>query len=429
VKDIRFKDMDEQSAQNARAAIAALVADEKLDVLSQTDLQTFLWYTLPAKFVADSAEQHEIAWSLGDALRNAGLDRYAAMCRDPATHLIIDAYADSREQGFAAYRKATEASGIEPPDTDLMQWGPGMGPAEYAVRDRLSLVLEQAVVAGELAPGARGWKRVAQRIAENFLSSEGSDGRRPLEVVEAERIQRWARDARPHREALNRAVVPFVLDEPRDLTEAELRDSLAPARALLEGIGDGVTMTQAGWLPKALVVELNDRFRWYDLSGYKANSEADVIGLQVLHELLRQCRLLTPRVRRLSVSAEGKRCLADDRRLFRRLAVQVLTGDQVDMDVTRLAAGALLTGKRLTQEELEATIRPTLDETWRSPRGQEITAQEIYRGLVDWRWNAGTFGWLLNSGNWAAPQEELTPTGLVAVTTALRAIATGPRDS
>lgn len=173
VKDAWFKDMDDSSAQNAKAAIGALVGDQGLDGLRQTDLQVFLWYTMPTKWIAETSEHHEVAWSLGDALRNAGLDRYAELCRAAQTHLIIDSYAVSRATGFAAYRKAAESSGIEPPETDVMQWGPVMGPAEYAVRDRLSSRLEEAVVAGEMTPGSRGWKKVAQRIAEDFLSSGG----------------------------------------------------------------------------------------------------------------------------------------------------------------------------------------------------------------------------------------------------------------
>ncbi|MDX6241005.1 MAG: hypothetical protein QOG10_5829, partial [Kribbellaceae bacterium] len=105
MEDAWFKDLDEQSAAIARQAISTLVGDGDLDVLSQRDVQQFLWYTLPAKWLVGTAEHHEVAWVLGDTFRNAGLDRYAAICRALETHLIIGAYVESDEKGFAAYEK------------------------------------------------------------------------------------------------------------------------------------------------------------------------------------------------------------------------------------------------------------------------------------------------------------------------------------
>jgi hypothetical protein len=419
--------MDEQSRSNAQAAIGSMVGDQGLEVLTQTDLQTFLWYTLPVKFLIETADQHEVAWSLGDALRNAGLDRYAELCRSVQTHLIIDAYAGSHAVGLASFREAVAASGIEPPDTELIGWGPVMGPAEYAVRDRLSSRLEQEIVATRLTPGARGWKKIAQGIAREFLSSEGSDGRRPIDVVEVERLERWGRDGRPHRSRLNGAVLPFLLKPPEDLSKAE---SLAPARALLEAVGDGVTLTKAGYLPKALAVELNDRFRWYDLPGYKVNSEADVADLRWLHELLRKAKLLTKRGQLLSVSALGRRCLADDDALFRLLAVQALAGADAEADLARLTAGVLLVADQpTTRQQVAEAIRPTVDETWRSRDGHSIETEELVWSAQDWRAYARIFGWLRELGKFSEQGDELTAIGRVAVITGLRTEAAGPRTS
>ncbi|HEU4946303.1 MAG TPA: hypothetical protein VFT31_04055 [Kribbella sp.] len=424
-----FEGMDEQSAQLARGAIASLVGDGDLETLTQTDLQDFLWYRLPAKWVVETAEHHEVAWALGDALRNVGLDRYATICRQQTTHLIIDAYDQSFKQGIAAYRKAAEASGIEPPDTDQIAWGAYMGPAELAVRDRLASTLERAIVAGELVPGARGWKKTAQRISEEFLSSIGADGRVPLEVVEAERIEVWARAGGRHRAALHRAVRPKLSTETVDLPGKAVAESLTPARALLEGVGDGVTLTQAGYLPKALAVELNERFRWQDPTIHKMHSEADVIGLRLLHGLLRRSRLLTKRASRLSVSAEGRRCLSDDERLFRLLAVQVLSGEQLDVDIAYLTAAALLVaGAPQTRDQLMLAVLPAVEESWRATDGQPVGRERVAYGALDWRWNARTLGWLHESGDWPDHREELTAVGRVATAIGLQAVASGPRQ-
>ncbi len=413
--------MDEDSRDNARAAIAAMVGDQGLGIVTQSDVQTFLWYTLPMKFMLDTGDQHEVAWSLGDALRNAGLERYAELCRSLQSHLIIGAYAVSRTDGLAAFREASAASGIEPPDLELIQWGPVTGPAEAAVRDRLSSRLEQAIVAGELKPGARGWKRAAERIAMEFVSSEGSDGRRPIDVVEVERLEQWSRDGRPQRERLNKAVLP-VLVKPL-LSKAE---SPAPVRALLESVGKGVTLTKAGYLPKALVLELNDRFRWQDLPESTVRSEADIPDLRWLHDLLRKFKLLTKRGQLLSVSALGRRCLADDDALFRLLAVQTLAGKGWDADLARLTTGVLLVAEKpLDRQELAAAVQPAVDETWRSTAGRRADADELFRAARDWHAYWRIFAWLQGT----SMGDELTPAGRVAAIAGLRAEAAGPRTN
>jgi hypothetical protein len=427
VKAAWFHDLDSESVLRAKGALGTMLGDHGLEQLIQSDVQDFLWYTLPAKWDAGSAEHHEVAWSLGDVLRNAGLDRYADLCRSTQTHLIIDAYAVSRADGFAAYRAAAEASGIEPPDTELIKWGPVMGPAEYAVRDRLSSRLEQEIVAGRLTPGARGWKKVAERIAAEFLSSEGPDDRRPIDVVEVDRLERWGRDGRPHRSRLNGAVLPFLLKPPEGLVKVE---SLAPARALLEAVGDGVTLTKAGYLPTALVLELNDRFRWHDLPQFKVRSEADIPDLQWLHDLLRKTKLLTKRGPLLSVSALGRRCLEDEDELFRLLAVRALAGDDCDADLARLSAGVLLKADQpTTRQQVADAVRPTVDETWRTKGGLPMETDELVWCAQDWRAYGRIFGWIRQAGKYVSDGDELTPIGRAAAIIGLRAAAAGPRSN
>ncbi|MDX6236273.1 MAG: hypothetical protein QOG10_1088, partial [Kribbellaceae bacterium] len=368
---------------------------------------------------------------LGDTFRNAGLDRYAAICRALETHLIIGAYVESDEKGFAAYEKAMQESGIEPPKTELLAWSEYMGPAELAIWDRLSSTLERAIAAGDLDPGARGWKKTAERVSEQFLSSAGPDGRVPVEVVETERLKRWALDCGPDRQRLRRSLLPLLSEVavPVSVPVAGLAESLAPARALLEGVGDGATLTKADYLPRALAVELNDRFRWYDLPGYNVTSESDVLALQLLHGLLRRSRLLTKRGRRLTVSAEGRRCLADDQRLFRLLAVQVLSGTHVDLDIARLKAGGLLVaGEGRTTNQLAAAILPAVEEAWHSRGGQPIGLERVKSGGLEWRLNATTLGWLNDSRDYySGYPQELTALGRVASAIALRAFAAAPR--
>lgn len=74
---------------------------------------------------------------------------------------------------------------------------------------------------------------------------------------------------------------------PRLSTPIDVPDSvdasLEPLRWLLHQVGEGVTMTQAGYLPKALVLAANDRFRWFDLPGFSVRTEHDLPQLAHLH--------------------------------------------------------------------------------------------------------------------------------------------------
>lgn len=57
---------DPKAAQSAESAIQWLTAGEGLDGVTQHDLQDFLWYTLPKKFLAPLEAQLEVAddcWS------------------------------------------------------------------------------------------------------------------------------------------------------------------------------------------------------------------------------------------------------------------------------------------------------------------------------------------------------------------------------
>jgi hypothetical protein len=428
--DSLYDGMDETSADHARAAMEWMLPDGGgLAEVTQMKVQQFVWYFLPAKWLTNAAEHHEIARSLGDLLSAAGLDRYAAICRDPLTHRVIDAYEVSSEVGRQALREALEGSGVEPPDSDVLSWGSVMGIDESQARDDVSTMLEAAIVKGDLVVGGRGWKAQAARLTAAFLELPTTrfGGRTPLEVVRAERMERWVQLSNgPARQRLFAEVLP-LLREPAVMPEA-LADSLAPVRALLTGVGDGVTLTQAGYLPKALVVTLNDRFKWYDLAGYKANSEADVIALLDLHALLRRARLLTKRGRKLAVSAAGQRCLADDERLFGVLAVQAMTGDDFDVDVATMRAAHLLTvAGEPSETAVDALVYDAVAERWSTHEGNQPSPRVVRGAGPDWQWNARTLGWLKEGGDWQHRTLHLTEIGRAAAIIGLQSVAGAPR--
>jgi hypothetical protein len=90
--------------------------------------------------------------------RRARYDPLRRACRSATTREIIAAWHRDEKAGFAAYRKAVDASGIDAPDTEVLVWGEVMSVEESDARDHIAVTLEQAIADGELVPGTRGWR-------------------------------------------------------------------------------------------------------------------------------------------------------------------------------------------------------------------------------------------------------------------------------
>ncbi len=94
--------------------------------------------------------------------------------------------------------------------------------------------------------------------------------------------------------------------------------SLSSAHALLEVVGDGLTLTPDGQLPLGTVLGLDDRFRWTEeFPWMRAREEADIAPLRILREHLCDQRLLVRDGDRLTRSAAGVRATHDTGRLWR----------------------------------------------------------------------------------------------------------------
>jgi hypothetical protein len=112
----RLRAEDERVASDAEAALGSLTWDQGLQVITQHGLQTFLWYELPRKWLTDLEGKLHIAASLGRLLELVGLPRYAAICRGPETTAVLQAHERGSREGFRAFRRAQERSGVQPPD-------------------------------------------------------------------------------------------------------------------------------------------------------------------------------------------------------------------------------------------------------------------------------------------------------------------------
>ncbi len=421
--------LDEETATTARPVVESLLGHDDtrvpLATLTQSDVQHFLWQTLPTRWMTEDREHHEIAWALGDFLQAAGLDRYAEICRDPRTHTILSAWHEEPEKGAAAAYAAAQDSGLVPPDTDALAFGEVMGGDEARIHADVTRLLERSIGEGTLDPSARGFRARVGRLVESHLTAPSTSygGRSPVAVVHEERMGMWVHQLARGRQRPWTSVVPLVVD-PVPLPEG-VELSVAPAVAVLEAVGEGVTLTSAGYLPAKLAVALDDRFGWSDqMLGARPRSESDLPRLMFLDEHLRDTRLLTRRAKRLTVSAEGRRCLADPARLWSVLTTAAPRQKGFEADALAVGAAVLLTSESVGREELDGEVAAVLANKWRAADGTTVTAEDVSAIGVEWYRRGRSLGWWEEGRRWS--RLELTPVGQAAAANLFRSVATRP---
>lgn len=419
-------------ADRMRVAADGLTAGEGEEVITQASLQRFLWYDLPRRHPDDP--WRPLAEAAAVLLALLDLDRYAAIARSTTTGAVLVAWEEEPGKGFSAFRSATAASGVEPPDTGLLTWGEVYGMEEAWVLHAVEVALERAVVAGELQPGRGSWRQVAARICDGVLQvPAGSAGVTPLQAVLEERADTWVRHGRPAelQEWREAARTQMDLLEPVNVAASEGGAAIAPMRWLVERCSEGVPLTQAGYLPPALVQEAVDRFGWWGLRG-RPRSEVDVHQLGALRETATRLRLVGRRSRRLVATRRGALLANDPVGLFRAVAATLACEDEYLAMLSELVAHRLLAGQA-ADHALEHAIGPIIEaQGWlagREPVSAERAGWSVHRALYYWR----LFGLLVETRpRWEGGRQTvlavtaLTPAGRAAALALLRARATAP---
>jgi len=233
-------------AEAALAGFDALTWGEGLDAVTGHGLADFLWYQLPVKWMCGLAEKQRVAAALGLLFTRLGRPRYAAMCTAPATAEILTAYDQrGRAAGLRAYRAALAATGVQPPDIPgLVEWGSLLGTEEASAYWSASVTLEQAIDAGDLRPGAPGWRTAARQVTTRFLDSPRDEvtGATWLQWLHTERLQRWTESRGPARARLAGDLADR-LTTPQPAPAGAV-SNLAPLRWLLDHAAAGAPLTQ-----------------------------------------------------------------------------------------------------------------------------------------------------------------------------------------
>ncbi|MGH2945185.1 MAG: hypothetical protein ACRDPC_02765 [Solirubrobacteraceae bacterium] len=220
-----------------------------------------------------------------------GAAGYADVCHSPETDELLCAWEGDDPSAWRRFRELLDGSGIEPPDTDLLAWGRVMGLEEARVREQVATALERAIEAARLTPGEPGFRRRQAEVAEAALREpwDGDDGRSPLEVVRAERLERWLERGHTRGSGERRAIVDrvaaLVAAEPPEIDPDGARAALAPALWLLERADGGIALTQTGALSRALVREVAGRWpAWWN---------AELFALRTARSTCRGCVSIT----------------------------------------------------------------------------------------------------------------------------------------
>jgi hypothetical protein len=433
----------------AQLAADMLTAGEGYGGITQHRLQEFLWFSLPRKL---SPEDHAPTLAgMERLLDQLGLDRFADIVRSDNTREIISAWEEDGHTGFERARAGMDASGLVPPETELLSWGGVMGMEELMAYEAVAWALETALVAGELRPGTAGWRArsatLTRRTLEELtvpLASFGPAPARRLDLVLGSRVEDGVRSGRPDllRERRDAVAGQFrrgsVAVAPAPPSSEVIESATAPLRWLLEACRDGVRATTRGYLPRTLVVEAAGRFDWWIFDG-QPRSEADVTELRRMHEVATRNRWLLSRSGRIKSTRPALALLEDPPALWRAVTATVGRSDAFSSAISELIALRLLEGPATyislerTDELTQALAPVLLAQGWRQG-SSHIDAHDVGRALHvplgEWR----IFGFL--EEEWPARgisaetrryTLSLTETGRTAALAHLYARATEPR--
>jgi hypothetical protein len=430
-----------QSQHPELAGALEVVADtlwpgEGVDDVHQAAVQSFLWWDVPRRH--DPGDWDALIEAAALLLAAVGQDRLADIARSQQTTALLEAWSADEAAGRNAFRSAQHASGVEPPDTDVLSWGTVLGPYEADALETAERALGDAVASGELTPGGPRAEPTARRITERILTTplDLPPGQTHVGLVNTERISHWIELARDpvlsewRASIANRVLNPIVVEDPET--------AAAPVRWLLELCAqpDGVPLSQSGFLPRANVAEAAERFGWWDWPK-PPRSEADLHQLVTIRDAARRLRLVRRRARRLITTARGKELLGRPLELWSVVASETEEGGDFPLAITEVAGLRLLHG-RSEVHQLAAEIHPVLVAQGWSSEGRSITIHDVASAIympIRW-WSA--FGvldeeqlrWDRETQHPLRPHSYgLRPDGEAMVLAFLRSRAVRPRHS
>lgn len=157
---------------------------------------------------------------------------------------------------------------------------------------------------------------------------------------------------------------------PRPGPPARVKLSLASAAAVLETVGEGLTLTTSGQLPAGTALALDDRFRWTEeFPWLRPAGETDLPPLRFLLEHLTAQRLLVRDGRRLELAEQGRAAAADPARLWSAVVEPAPRWSrEFDQDALGVMAAVLLRTGTFAPGRTSEEITRVLAAKWRPAR-------------------------------------------------------------
>ncbi len=423
----RLQAEDRSAAKLAAVAVGFVTEGGRVQSITQQRIQRFLWEELPKIRGAKLDAKLVIAESLARLLDLLEMPRYAEICRSGANAGILRAFDQERAGAQGAVLAADSSSGIRPPDLPDLVWGAFAGEWESEVFAELSQMLEMAVAAGDLKPGARGWKVRQRELVLERLDSPRAElgGRTPRQMVQAERIEHWTGSrSNPARHELVRTVSDRLMEAEPLHAEPDTFPNLC---WLLEKLAGGLPLTQTGNLGRAFVHEAAPRFGW-DLPGLPRH-EDDLFNLHFTREFTRRAGLVRRQGRKLLLTSRGRAALADRAELWRAAAAHLLPSEVFDATVGELALVRLLENRELSWAQLVSQIRPAVQVGFRTSAGGPPTDDDVSWALGETLRLCRVFDLLAVGGERMDRPYGLKDKGRALATEVLWLRATGPRSS
>lgn len=382
-------------AEDARLAWESLTGGDGPEVVTQWRLQQFCWVQLAQSWPEDGQGRWRVAQALGVLLDELGLQRYAAIARGETTERVLMAGDQVPDRGRTLARRASQRSGIDPPDTELLTWGTVMGPSEARALEAVADRLELAIAAADLQPGSRGWRDQQAEIAKQALISPRPQlqGGTLYDQILVERIDAWVRGPRSTtRSGLLSPLAPRLFAPVDPGMAAPARALLRPLDWLLTEVGEGLALTAAGYLPPRTVARALDELGWRDELIGPASREVDAYPVLVLRETATRLGLVRRRGSRLVATPSGRAAVADGRALWTEVAAGLIGPEQTALAVAwEIVLAVLETGDTVPEEDVRGLVQAVVTESgWRTAGRREPSESDtgplFFAVLRELRW-------------------------------------------
>lgn len=163
---------------------------------------------------------------------------------------------------------------------------------------------------------------------------------------------------------------------PRQLRDEDVADAVKPYAWLIERIGvDGLTLTKAGWMPPAVVLEGMTTLGWRDEWIGEANREDLTYPLRALRASAEQLRLIRRVKGRLELVSRTRPALGRPALIAEQIARTLLRQRMTDGQrvASTIFAIGLADGSITTRRDAEHEVLGTLSELgYVDPQGREL---------------------------------------------------------